>query len=114
MHFLGIFSATLCDLCGSAVELVFFDALALMEEPCTGGCVALSSPCNRNAPDSRETQPRKNGTARSGVGAAFMRIRLPDMLGMPGEGEFRSNRPATGGASGSGAVIARPPAKSER
>jgi hypothetical protein len=41
-------------------------------------------------------------------------IRLPDMLGMPGEGEFRSNRPATGGASGAGAVIARPPAKSER
>jgi hypothetical protein len=41
-------------------------------------------------------------------------IRLPDMLGMPGEGEFRSNRPATGGASGSGAVIARPPVEPKR
>jgi hypothetical protein len=36
-------------------------------------------------------------------------LRLPDMLGMPGEGEFRSSRPAAGGSSGSGAVIARPP-----
>jgi hypothetical protein len=36
-------------------------------------------------------------------------IRLPDMLGMPGEGEFRSSRPTTGGNTGSGAVIARPP-----
>ncbi len=41
-------------------------------------------------------------------------IRLPDMLGMPGEGEFRSNRPATDGASGSGAVIARPPVEPQR
>jgi hypothetical protein len=32
-------------------------------------------------------------------------IRLPDMLGMPGENEFRTSRPAS-----SGAVIARPPA----
>jgi hypothetical protein len=36
-------------------------------------------------------------------------IRLPDMLGMPGDGEFRTNRPAAGGSPGSGAVIARPP-----
>ena len=36
-------------------------------------------------------------------------IRLPDMLGMPGEGEFRSSLPRAGGNSGSGAVIARPP-----
>jgi hypothetical protein len=41
-------------------------------------------------------------------------IRLPDMLGMPGEGEFRSNRPTTGGTSGSGAVIARPPVEPQR
>jgi len=41
-------------------------------------------------------------------------IRMPDMLGMPGEGEFRSNRPATGGAAGSGAVIARPPVEPQR
>lgn len=38
-------------------------------------------------------------------------IRLPDMLGLPGEGELRSSSPATTGtASESGAVIARPPA----
>ena len=41
-------------------------------------------------------------------------IRLPDMLGMPGEGEFRSNRPTTSGTSGSGAVIARPPTETGR
>jgi len=35
-------------------------------------------------------------------------IRLPDMLGLPGDNEFRSTRPATTGG-GSGAVIARPP-----
>ena len=37
-------------------------------------------------------------------------IRLPDMLGLPGENEFRSTRPAATGG-GSGAVIARPPAE---
>jgi hypothetical protein len=36
-------------------------------------------------------------------------IRLPDMLGLPGENEFRSTRPATNTGGGSGAVIARPP-----
>lgn len=41
-------------------------------------------------------------------------IRLPDMLGMPGEGEFRSSRPATSVPAGSGAVIARPPVNPER
>lgn len=41
-------------------------------------------------------------------------IRLPNMLGMPGENEFRSSRPATGGPSGSGAVIAKPPVETER
>ncbi len=41
-------------------------------------------------------------------------IRLPDMLGMPGEGEFRSSRPTTRGTSGSGAVIARPPTEPQR
>lgn len=35
-------------------------------------------------------------------------IRLPDMLGLPGENEFRSTRAATR-SPGSGAVIARPP-----
>lgn len=41
-------------------------------------------------------------------------IRMPDMLGMPGDGEFRTNRPASGGSPGSGAVIARPPSDSGR
>ena len=37
-------------------------------------------------------------------------IRLPDMLSMPGEGEFRATRQVTPrGVSDSGAVIARPP-----
>ncbi len=36
-------------------------------------------------------------------------IRLPDMLGLPDEGEFRSTGAAPA-SSGSGAVIARPPA----
>jgi len=41
-------------------------------------------------------------------------IRLPNMLGMPGDSEFRSSRPAGGGASSSGGVIARPPVEPER
>jgi len=41
-------------------------------------------------------------------------IRLPNMLGMPGENEFRSSRPASGGSSGSGAVIAKPPVETDR
>jgi len=37
-------------------------------------------------------------------------IRLPDMLTLPGDHEFRAARPSRGGAaSDSGAVIARPP-----
>lgn len=39
-------------------------------------------------------------------------IRLPDMLGLPGENELRSTRPATTGG-GSGAVIARPPVETK-
>lgn len=35
-------------------------------------------------------------------------LRLPDMLTMPGDAEFRSTRPAPD-EPGSGAVIARPP-----
>ncbi len=34
-------------------------------------------------------------------------IRMPDMLGMPGDGDFRSTQPI--GVKGSGAVISRPP-----
>lgn len=34
-------------------------------------------------------------------------IRMPDMLGMPGDGEFRSTNPV--GMKGAGAVISRPP-----
>jgi hypothetical protein len=49
-----------------------------------------------------ETEPAERGLADDG-------IRLPDMLGLPGESEFRSSRPATTSGSGSGAVIARPP-----
>ena len=36
-------------------------------------------------------------------------IRLPDMLGLPGESEFKRPSPASGPAGTSGAVIARPP-----
>ncbi len=37
-------------------------------------------------------------------------IRLPDMLGMPGDGEFRATAPgATQSPANPGAVIARPP-----
>ena len=36
-------------------------------------------------------------------------IRLPDMLAMPGDGEFRATRPGTSMAGPEGAVIARPP-----
>lgn len=48
-----------------------------------------------------EPEPAERGLPDDG-------IRLPDMLGLPGESEFRSTRPATT-SSGSGAVIARPP-----
>jgi hypothetical protein len=41
-------------------------------------------------------------------------IRLPNMLAMPGDNEFRSSRPATGAAPSSGPVIARPPVEPER
>jgi hypothetical protein len=41
-------------------------------------------------------------------------IRLPNMLGMPGDNEFRSSRPATNNGTGSGGVIARPPVEPER
>lgn len=34
-------------------------------------------------------------------------IRLPDMLGMPGDGEFRATKPK--GGTDAGAVISRPP-----
>jgi hypothetical protein len=37
-------------------------------------------------------------------------IRLPDMLGLPDEGELRSAATSPGKAPESGAVIARPPA----
>ncbi|MCX6868076.1 MAG: hypothetical protein NTV46_18055 [Verrucomicrobia bacterium] len=36
-------------------------------------------------------------------------IRLPDMLAMPGDGEFRATRPNTSKPGPDGAVIARPP-----
>ena len=37
-------------------------------------------------------------------------LRMPDMLAMPGEGDFRSTNPAAPKAgAASGAVIARPP-----
>lgn len=49
-----------------------------------------------------ETEPAERGLPDDG-------IRLPDMLGLPGENEFRSTRPATTSGGGSGAVIARPP-----
>ena len=34
-------------------------------------------------------------------------IRMPDMLGLPGDGDFRSTNPV--GMKGAGAVISRPP-----
>jgi hypothetical protein len=34
-------------------------------------------------------------------------IRMPDMLGLPGDGDFRSTHPV--GMKGAGAVISRPP-----
>jgi hypothetical protein len=41
-------------------------------------------------------------------------IRLPDMLGLPGEGEFRkSASPPSDTTGGSGAVIARPPVETK-
>ncbi len=36
-------------------------------------------------------------------------IRLPDMLGLPSDGDFRSSNRASSAATQSGAVIARPP-----
>jgi hypothetical protein len=38
-------------------------------------------------------------------------IRLPDMMMLPGENEFRKPSPITTGSGGSGAVIARPPSE---
>jgi hypothetical protein len=38
-------------------------------------------------------------------------IRLPDMLMLPGENEFRKPTQITTGSGGSGAVIARPPSE---
>lgn len=38
-------------------------------------------------------------------------IRLPDMLALPGENEFRKPLPSASQGSGSGAVIARPPSE---
>lgn len=38
-------------------------------------------------------------------------IRLPDMLALPGENEFRKPPPSASQGSGSGAVIARPPSE---
>lgn len=38
-------------------------------------------------------------------------IRLPDMLALPGENEFRKPLPSASQSSGSGAVIARPPSE---
>lgn len=38
-------------------------------------------------------------------------IRLPDMLMLPGESEFRKPTPFATGGGGSGAVIARPPSE---
>jgi hypothetical protein len=52
-----------------------------------------------------ETEPTERGLPDDG-------IRLPDMLGLPGESEFRSTRPATT-SGGSGAVIARPPVEAK-
>lgn len=41
-------------------------------------------------------------------------IRLPDMLGLPGEGELRSSSPVAGGKPPEpGAVIARPPVEAK-
>ena len=65
-----------------------------------------------NAP--KEEKPAEPSTPEESAlaGPPDDGIRLPDMLGLPSESEFHGTRPsAANPASGSGAVIARPPSE---
>jgi hypothetical protein len=79
-------------------------ALALLS------CAAPKAEVVQEAPAPKQETAEKTTAAVSETSATSLPddgIRLPDMLGLPGENEFRTTRPATGTASG--AVIAKPP-----
>ena len=63
-----------------------------------------------------ETKPAENTVASEPVAPKEPDdgIRLPDMLGLPDEGELRSAATSPGKAPESGAVIARPPAEAPK
>ncbi|RPJ33191.1 MAG: hypothetical protein EHM17_11150 [Verrucomicrobiaceae bacterium] len=65
------------------------------------------------APQAEKTAETAVASEPAVPAAADDGIRLPDMLGLPGEGELRSTSPAAARptAGESGAVIARPPAQ---
>ena len=65
------------------------------------------------APIAAAAEPKKEETAPEPVVASVPDdgIRLPDMLALPGENEFRKPPPSASQGSGSGAVIARPPSE---
>ncbi len=80
-------------------------ALALLS------CAAPKAVVVEEAPVSKKESVQQTAAAEPEPAASSLAddgIRLPDMLGLPGESEFRSTRPATT-SGGSGAVIARPP-----
>jgi|GEM_PF-1047592 len=71
--------------------------------------VVQAAPTSSSATETASKPPEPNLPNGTNDG-----IRLPDMLTMPGDGDFRPTVPpasktGTGSGSGSGAVIARPP-----
>lgn len=84
-------------------------ALALLS------CAAPKASVVAEAP-AQETKPAENAAVPepASPGEPDDGIRLPDMLGLPDEGELRSAASLPGKTPESGAVIARPPAETTK
>ena len=81
-------------------------ALALLS------CMAPKATIVEEAPVPKTEKPQESAAVQEDPAPAGLPndgIRLPDMLGLPDEVEFRNAGVSTPDKSGSGAVIARPP-----
>ncbi len=78
-------------------------ALALLSCAAPKAIVVVETPETKTAASAAVSEPAIQNEPDDG-------IRLPDMLGLPDEGELRSAASSPDKSSESGAVIARPPA----